>query len=131
MQPSNGVKPAEDSCKSETNQSSEDSVVPLAGLSLTVIDGAAVAAEVGFHQRSLFLALLGSPSTGPSVHVGLDHQGLLPLLLLLLLKEHPLAWRGARKKDRKGRKGCTDSDVRVATCRSSRFSSACHRGGED
>lgn len=61
-------------------------------LLLTVIDGAAVAAEVGFHQRSLFLALFGSPSAGPPVHVRLDHQGLLPLLLLLLLEEHPL-WR--------------------------------------
>lgn len=116
MQPSNGVKPAEDSCKNETNQSSEDSAVPLAGLSLTVIDGAAVAAEVGFHQRSLFLALLGSPSTGPSVHVGLDHQGLLPLLLLLLLKEHPLAWRGARKKERKGRKRCQSCNMQIIPC---------------
>lgn len=90
---------------------------------LTVIDGAAVAAEVGFHQRSLFLALFGSPSARPPVHVGLDHQGLLPLFLLLLLEEHPLAWRWARKRDRtrEGR-GCTDGDVRVAIGRSSHFS---------
>lgn len=60
---------------------------------LTVIDGAAVAAEVGFHQRSLFLALLGPASARPSVHVGLDHQGLLALFLLLLLQEHPLVGR--------------------------------------
>lgn len=59
-------------------------------LLLTVINGAAVAAEVRFHQRSLFLALFGSPSAGPPVHVRLDHQGLLSLLLLLLLEEHPL-----------------------------------------
>lgn len=58
-----------------------------------MIDGAAVAAEVGFHQRSLLLTLFGSAGAGPSVHVGLDHQGLLPLFLLLLLEEHPLVWR--------------------------------------
>lgn len=113
MQASDGVKPAED-----PRIRDQDSDVPPAGLLLTVIDGAAVAAEVGFHQRSLFLALFGSPCTGPSVHVGLDHQGLLPLLLLLLLKEHPL-------------EGCTDRDVRVATCRSSHFSSKCHSGVKD
>lgn len=56
----------------------------------TVIDGAAVATEVGFHQRSLFLALFGPSSARPPVHSRLDHQRLLPLLLLLLLKERPL-----------------------------------------
>lgn len=56
----------------------------------TVVDGAAVAAEVGLHQRRLLLALLGPASAGAAVHIGLDHQRLLPLLLLLLLQEHPL-----------------------------------------
>ena len=56
----------------------------------TMIDGAAVATEVGFHQRSLFLALFGPSSARPPVHSGLDHQRLLPLLLLLLLKERAL-----------------------------------------
>lgn len=58
--------------------------------SLTLVNGAAVAAEVGFHQRRLLLALFGAASPGPAVHVGLDHQRLLSFLLLLLLQERPL-----------------------------------------
>lgn len=57
---------------------------------LTVVVGAAVAAEVGFHQRGLFLALFGPTGATSPVYVRLDHQRLLPFLLLLLFKERSL-----------------------------------------
>lgn len=56
-----------------------------------MIDGAAVAAEVRFHQRSLFLTLFGPTCPRSPVHIGLDHQRLLPLLLLFLFKKCSLA----------------------------------------
>lgn len=40
-----------------------ESAEPQRSACFTMVDGAAVAAEVGFHQRSLFLALFGP--TGP------------------------------------------------------------------
>lgn len=61
-----------------------------------MVDGAAVAAEVGFHQWSLFLALFGASSAGSAVHIRLDHQRLLPLLLLLLFEQRSL-WFRVRK----------------------------------
>lgn len=60
---------------------------------ITMIDSAAVAAEVGFHKWSLFLALFSATSARSPVHIRLDHQRLLPLLLLLLFKERSLSWR--------------------------------------
>lgn len=82
-------------------------------LSLTVVNGAAVAAEVGLHQRSLFLALLGPPSARPPVHSGLDHQRLLPLLLLLLFQQRSLS--GMRLHMRTPRKKQTER-IRLKIC---------------
>lgn len=69
-----------------------------------MVDGAAVAAQVGFHQRSLFLALLSATGARSPVDVGLDHQRLLPLLLLLLFEQRSLRWitrQVTRGQDRK------------------------------
>ena len=51
---------------------------------------AGAAAEVGLHQGGLLLRLPGPPAPGPPVGIGLHHQGLLALLLLLLLQQGPL-----------------------------------------
>lgn len=60
---------------------------------LTMVEGAAIAAEVGFNQRGLFFTLFGPPRSRPPVYVGLDHQRLLPLLLLFLFKEGSLRFQ--------------------------------------
>lgn len=62
----------------------------------TVIDAAAVAVEIGLHQRRLLLRMLRPARPGPAVHVGLNHQRLLALLLLLLFQQCSLE-RGTQK----------------------------------
>lgn len=52
----------------------------------TVVDGAAVSAEVALHEGSLFLRLPGSTHSRPPVQIRLHHQGLLTFLLLLLFQ---------------------------------------------
>lgn len=53
----------------------------------TMIDGAAVAVEIRFHQWSLLLWMLRPARPCPAVHIGLNHQRLLALLLLLLFQQ--------------------------------------------
>lgn len=52
----------------------------------TVVDGAAVAAEVALHEGSLFLWLPGPAHPRPPVQIRLHHQGLLTFLFLLLFQ---------------------------------------------
>lgn len=52
-----------------------------------MIDSAAVAVEIRFHQRGLLLRVLRPARPCPAVHVGLNHQRLLALLLLLLFQQ--------------------------------------------
>lgn len=74
-----------------------ESTQPERSASFTMVDSAAVAAEVGFHQWSLFLTLLGPTGPWSAIHIRLDHQGLLPLLLLLLFKECSLTFQANGK----------------------------------
>lgn len=52
-----------------------------------MIDGAAVAVEIGLDQRRLFLRMLRPARPRPAVHIGLNHQRLLALLFLLLFQQ--------------------------------------------
>lgn len=52
-----------------------------------MIYSAAVAVEIGFNQRGLFLRMFRPARPCPTVHIGLNHQWLLALLFLLLFQQ--------------------------------------------